>query len=74
MFIYQPTPDSKDRVVWYGEPNQLQYQTFCNGEWVNTELQLREVPMGMSEVYDQIVDCYNYCNIIHLERRMAMAD
>lgn len=77
MFIYQPYISSTDRVTWYGgEFTQLHYQTFVQGEWVDTEVRTLGggVPAGMSELHAELVDYYGYCNTLELDKRMAMAD
>lgn len=67
MFIYQPTIDSDDRVVWYGgESTQLHYEVYCNGmgEWISQYVRTlgNGVPAGMSEMHAEMVEYYNYCN------------
>ena len=69
MFIYQPTIDSDDRVVWYGgESTQLHYEVFFNdtAEWINKDVRTLGggIPAGMSEMHAEMVDYYNYCNCL----------
>jgi len=68
MFIYQPTIDSDDRVVWYGgESTQLHYEVCRNetGEWIAQYIRNlgNGVPAGMSEMHAEMVEYYNYCQI-----------
>ena len=78
MFIYQPHVSSTDRVVWYGgESTQLHYeQKRSDGHWWDQAVQTLGggIPSGMSEMHAAMVDYYNDCQILEIERRQAMAD
>ena len=65
MFIYQPTADSFDRTVWYGgESTQVHYeQQDVDGHWWDRNVRTlgAGIPSGVSELHDELVDYYNYC-------------
>jgi hypothetical protein len=67
MFIYQPFIDSNDRVIWYGgESTQLHYQELVEGEWKDVDVRTlgNGIPAGVSELHAELVDYYNYCNLL----------
>jgi len=77
MIIYQPCVYSTDRIIWYGgESNQFHYEKLHRNEWFDIDVRTLGggIPTGMSEMYAKMVDYYNHCQDMELERRMAMAD
>jgi hypothetical protein len=66
MFIYQPTVDSTDRVVWYGgESTQLHYEVHGDFGWLDYAIRTLGggTPAGMSELHAELSDFYNYCQV-----------
>ncbi len=67
--IYQPQINSTDRVVWHGgESTQLHYEQKVDGwdgnpDWIDRGVRTlgNGMPIGMSEMYAEMVDYYNYC-------------
>jgi hypothetical protein len=75
MFIYQPTINATDRVVWYGgESTQLHYEQQVDGrndnsEWIGCAVRTLGggIPQGVSELHAELVDFYNYCQVATLD-------
>ena len=71
MFIYQPTVNATDRVVWYGGAStQLHYEQQVDGwdgspDWIDRSVRTLGggVPQGVSELHTELVDFYNYCQV-----------
>jgi len=77
MLIYQPYMNSTNRVSWHGgESTQLHYEELYRFCWRDIDVRTlgSGIPIGMSEMYAEMVDYYNHCQDMELERRMAMAD
>jgi hypothetical protein len=66
MLIYQPHADSSKRTSWYGgESTQLHYEilNYIDGYWSDQAVRTlgNGIPSGLSEMYAELVDYYNYC-------------
>jgi hypothetical protein len=65
MFSYQPTVDSFDRTIWYGnESTQVHYEYIDNhGQWVDGNVRTLGggIPAGVSELQAELIDYYNHC-------------
>ena len=75
MFIYQPTVNATDRVVWYGgESTQLHYEQQVDGwdgnpDWIDRAVRTLGggVPQGMSELHAELKQFYDYCQTAALD-------
>jgi len=61
---YFPPGSETTRVSWYGgESTQLHYEVRRDNEWSGVEVRtLMNMPTGVKELNQELVDFYNYCS------------
>jgi|TARA_R110002126_G_scaffold19202_5_gene72296 hypothetical protein len=61
---YFPPGAETTRVSWYGgESTQLHYEVRRDNEWSGVEVRtLMDMPTGVKELSQELVDFYNYCS------------
>ena len=61
---YFPPGAETTRVSWYGgESTQLHYEVRRDNEWSGVEVTtLMDMPTGVKELSQELVDFYNYCS------------